>query len=389
MKGYIHHRMLPKGGSAATAFWWIAVWVQCMGVSMAQLVSNGRCEDALTLPTDGSTTVATMGMNATYPIVRADDFQRLNACKERSGINLGYEMPIRESNDPNVWYTFNGTGNGMRITACSENVYDMAVTVFGVPSSPDCTYCCATLDCAAVSADRIDDFDCAQTTFSTVQDRIYYVMVTGAAYNESDTTFTLQATELNNNSTLAPNDLCENATPLTVETGKFTALLGYNQAKHDLSEYVELNCYGPRDTLDHLEGVFYTVTAKQNGLIRISACNFYLQASISVYYGGGVIPGETFDLKEECSVLGQCQGRAIRETAGASGRSCDALYSVEWDAFQDIVYIVWVRSTDSITAAEREVVLLIESAASTPLVFRSCGIMLTAIVSFVIALAFV
>ena len=56
-------------------------------------------------------------------------------------------------------------------------------------------------------------------------------MVTGESLNATDT-FTIKATtELNQDeykdNALASNDLCENATAITTDTGKFTALLGY------------------------------------------------------------------------------------------------------------------------------------------------------------------
>lgn len=121
-----------------------------------------------------------------------------------------------------VWYMFTGTGDAITVSTCNQTNYDSKIGVY------DGT--CSTLNCIAGNDDAAGCTGLSsELTFNSVNGTVYYIFVHGYSTSQGDFDITVTCS-----APCAPvpaNDLCANATSLTVyaDTNSCTPTMGTNE----------------------------------------------------------------------------------------------------------------------------------------------------------------
>ena len=104
-----------------------------------------------------------------------------------------------------VWYTIEGTGEGLSVSTCGQNDYDSAISIF---TGSDCD----ELECLAgiATRDPACDFQGVTAAWLSDEDETYHVYVHGSAEN-SYGTFELEAKKFE---VKANNEFCNEAIPI-------------------------------------------------------------------------------------------------------------------------------------------------------------------------------
>ena len=155
-----------------------------------------------------------------------------------------------------VWYIATGTGNVMTFSTChEETTFD---TRLGIQDGSCTSACVSTTDAGVQGLARCDNPFGRQVTFDSTADRLYYVFVYGASLGNVGQ-FAVSVVDYQ-----APlNDLCVDATPLTVN-GPIVAASNVNAT---LQNY----CFGPgSDPVGR--GVWYFMIGTGN-IMTVSTCH--------------------------------------------------------------------------------------------------------------------
>jgi len=234
-----------------------------------------------------------------------------------------------------VWYTIEGTGDGLSFSTCGQNNYNSAISIFTGSE-------CGELECytGVATRDPSCDFNGVTAAWKSELNETYHVYVHGSARN-SYGSFELEAEIFE---TTLDNGFCNEAIPLT-DSGVLvqgSALEANHATPTNVCGDVTVN-----------PGVWYTFEGTGNSL-SLNACpsdfTYEQDVSVSVFSGencGGLtcVSGNTFT-QEFCSA-------PTNETSVESGRflqnstrAPDSLGFTSFDSELDVTYYLFVHGQE-------------------------------------------
>ncbi len=225
-------------------------------------VGNARCEDAMTLSVDGSTTLVSNSESSHTEVT----------CSRTS-----YEGTVS-------WFTFIGTGRRIKISTCTDETDPTINTYVAVFSSPGGG--CGASDWTCVTENDNDVGRCAEkpnasTLFlNTVASQTYYIVVIGN--NNAIGNFGLLLTDESNGCSSAQNILIDGM--VTTGSNANGAAVGGLCDRSDT--------YTPEDY--HGLGVWYSFTGSGRR-IKISTCTDETDAGFDTYVAVYSSPGGNCD----------------------------------------------------------------------------------------------
>jgi hypothetical protein len=223
------------------------------------VVGNERCEDAMTLLVDGSTT----------SVSNSEFSHTQGTCG-----STNYEGSVS-------WFTFIGTGRRVKISSCTDETdptIDTYVAVFTSPSGS-----CGASDWTCVEENDNDESRCpekptASTLFlNSVAGQKYYVTVIGI--NNAAGSFGLLLTDESNG--------CDSAQNIFVDG---TVTVGSNENGTSVGGICDREDYTPEDY--HGLGVWYSFTGTGRR-VKISTCTDKTDAGFDTYIAVYSSPGGT------------------------------------------------------------------------------------------------
>jgi hypothetical protein len=272
------------------------------------VVGNERCEDAMTLLVDGSTT----------SVSNSEFSHTQGTCG-----STNYEGSVS-------WFTFIGTGRRVKISSCTDETdptIDTYVAVFTSPSGS-----CGASDWTCVEENDNDESRCpekptASTLFlNSVAGQKYYVTVIGI--NNAAGSFGLLLTDESNG--------CDSAQNIFVDG---TVTVGSNENGATVGGICDREDYTPEDY--HGLGVWYSFTGTGRR-VKISTCTDKTDAGFDTYIAVYSSPGGTCNATDWTCV--QENDNDASRCSSNSGSSTLFMNSVAGQTY----YVVVIGSNNAI-----------------------------------------